>query len=115
MAKLVEIMGITHSPNFPGQIAGPDPEPAILEAARDYELMRKRMAGCRPDLLVVIASDHLNQFFMDNMPAFSDRQGAKSGRTISPRAAHVRYRPVPRRRRCRRSQEPAPVGAENGR
>src|SRR6266511_3391684 len=70
MAKLVEIMGITHSPNFPGQIAGPDPEPAILEAARDYELMRKRMAGCRPDLLVVIASDHLNQFFMDNMPAF---------------------------------------------
>jgi protocatechuate 4,5-dioxygenase beta chain len=70
MAKLVEIMGITHSPNFPGQIAGPDPEPAIVEAARDYELMRKRMAGFRPDVLVVIASDHLNQFFMDNMPAF---------------------------------------------
>jgi protocatechuate 4,5-dioxygenase beta chain len=70
MAELVEIMGISHSPNFPGQIAQPDPEPAIVEAARDYELMRKRMAGSRPDVLVVIASDHLNQFFMDNMPAF---------------------------------------------
>ena len=70
MAELVEIMGISHSPNFPGQIAEPNPEPAIVEAAQDYELMRKRMAGTRPDVLIVIASDHLNQFFMDNMPAF---------------------------------------------
>ena len=70
MAELVEIMGISHSPNFPGQIAEPNPEPAIVEAARDYELMRRRMAGAKPDVLIVIASDHLNQFFMDNMPAF---------------------------------------------
>ena len=70
MAELVEIMGISHSPNFPGQIAEPNPEPAIVEAARDYALMRQRMAGTRPDVLIVIASDHLNQFFMDNMPAF---------------------------------------------
>jgi protocatechuate 4,5-dioxygenase, beta chain len=70
MAELVEIMGISHSPNFPGQIAEPNPEPAIVEAARDYELMRQRMAGTKPDVLIVIASDHLNQFFMDNMPAF---------------------------------------------
>ena len=70
MAELVEIMGISHSPNFPGQIAEPNPEPAIVEAAHDYELMRQRMARCKPDVLVVIASDHLNQFFMDNMPAF---------------------------------------------
>ena len=70
MAQLVEIMGLTHSPNFPGQISEPNPEPAIVEAAQDYESMRKRMAGCRPDALIVIASDHLNQFFMDNMPAF---------------------------------------------
>jgi protocatechuate 4,5-dioxygenase, beta chain len=70
MAELVEIMGISHSPNFPGQIAEPNPEPAIVEAAHDYELMRKRMAASKPDVLIVIASDHLNQFFMDNMPAF---------------------------------------------
>lgn len=70
MAELVEIIGISHSPNFPGQIAEPNPEPAIVEAAHDYELMRKRMAASRPDVLIVIASDHLNQFFMDNMPAF---------------------------------------------
>jgi protocatechuate 4,5-dioxygenase beta chain len=70
MAQLVEIIGISHSPNFPGLISQRDPEPAVVQAAQDYELMRKRMAGVRPDVLVVIASDHLNQFFMDNMPAF---------------------------------------------
>jgi len=70
MAKLVEIIGLTHSPNLPGMIAEPDPEPAIVQSAQDYESMRKRMAGFRPEVLIVIASDHLNQFFMDNMPAF---------------------------------------------
>lgn len=78
MAELVEIMGISHSPNFPGQIAAPNPEPAIVEAARDYELMRQRMAGSRPDVLIVIASDHLNQFFMDNMPAFLVGKASKA-------------------------------------
>jgi len=78
MAELVEIMGISHSPNFPGQIAEPNPEPAIVEAARDYTLMRQRMAGTRPDVLIVIASDHLNQFFMDNMPAFLIGKASKA-------------------------------------
>src|SRR5258705_4192114 len=70
MAKLVEFLGISHSPNFPVQSAEPNPGPAIVEAARDYQLMRQRMAGTNPDVLIVIASDHLNQFFMDNMPEF---------------------------------------------
>jgi protocatechuate 4,5-dioxygenase, beta chain len=70
MAKLVEIIGVTHSPNFPGMLAEPNPEPAIVQAAEDYAAMKKRMAGFQPDLLLVIASDHLNQFFMDNMAPF---------------------------------------------
>ena len=41
MAELVEIIGITHSPNFPGMITEPNPEPAIIQAAQDYEEMRK--------------------------------------------------------------------------
>jgi protocatechuate 4,5-dioxygenase beta chain len=32
--------------------------------------MRRKMAEARPDVLLVIASDHLNQWFMDNMPPF---------------------------------------------
>lgn len=70
MAEVVEIVGITHNPYLPGMIAGENPEPAIVQGARDYERMRQKMAAARPDVLVVIASDHLNQWFMDNMPPF---------------------------------------------
>jgi hypothetical protein len=43
--------------------------PNPTQAARDYELMRQRMASFRPQVLVVIASDNLNHSFMHNMPA----------------------------------------------
>ena len=71
MARLVEIIGITHNPSLPGLISNPNAEKVIHEAAEDYEWMRQKMAQARPDVLVVIASDHLSQWFMDNMPAFS--------------------------------------------
>jgi protocatechuate 4,5-dioxygenase beta chain len=32
--------------------------------------MREKLAASRPDLLVVVASDHMNQWFTDNMPSF---------------------------------------------
>lgn len=70
MADLVEIIGITHNPFLPGMVASPDAEPAIHKAAADYARMREKMAAARPEALIVIASDHLNQWFMDNMPPF---------------------------------------------
>ena len=30
----------------------------------------QKLAQARPDVLIVVAGDHLNQWFMDNMPAF---------------------------------------------
>jgi protocatechuate 4,5-dioxygenase, beta chain len=70
MAELVEIIGITHNPFLPNMLKSDDPDPVLQEIAADYALMRERLAQARPDVLVVIASDHLNQWFMDNMPAF---------------------------------------------
>lgn len=32
--------------------------------------MRKKLSDARPDILIVVGCDHMNQFFMDNMPAF---------------------------------------------
>ncbi len=32
--------------------------------------MRQKMADARPEVLICIGNDHLNQLFMDNMPAF---------------------------------------------
>ncbi|MPZ13672.1 MAG: 2,3-dihydroxybiphenyl 1,2-dioxygenase [Chloroflexi bacterium] len=87
MAELVEIIGITHNPYLPGMIAGPDPEPGICQAEADYARMRQKMADARPDVLVVIASDHLNQWFMDNMPPFLI---GKAPRTHGPAPQEVR-------------------------
>jgi protocatechuate 4,5-dioxygenase beta chain len=32
--------------------------------------MRDKLADAKPDLIVTVASDHLNQWFTDNMPGF---------------------------------------------
>ncbi len=70
MAKLVEIIGMTHNPFLPRLIKAPNPDPVIVKTAKDYDWLRQKMAQARPDVLIVVASDHLNQWFMDNMPAF---------------------------------------------
>ena len=70
MAQLVEIIGITHNPFLPRMLAQPNDDAVMGEIRADYELMRARLAEAKPDAIVVIASDHLNQWFMNNMPAF---------------------------------------------
>lgn len=70
MAKLVEIIGVTHNPFLPGLIQAPNAEPTIRAAAEDYKGMQERMIRAKPDVLITVASDHLNQWFMDNMPPF---------------------------------------------
>lgn len=70
MARLVEIIGITHNPVLHRILANPGDDPVVPQIAEDYALMRRRLAEARPDAIVAIASDHLNQWFMDNMPAF---------------------------------------------
>ena len=71
MARVVEIIGVTHNPVLPGIFQDKmDAEPAIREAYDNFALMRQKLARARPDVLIVVAGDHLNQWFMDNMPAF---------------------------------------------
>ena len=71
MARVVEIIGVTHNPVLPGIFLDQmDAEPAIRQAYDNFALMRQKLARARPDVLIVVAGDHLNQWFMDNMPAF---------------------------------------------
>ena len=70
MAKLVEIIGMAHNPALERLVARRGDDPILCAIVEDYALMRRRLAEARPDVLVVIASDHLNQWFMDNMPGF---------------------------------------------
>jgi protocatechuate 4,5-dioxygenase, beta chain len=71
MGQLVEIIGVSHSPYLPALFARyPDIDEGTRQAYENYQRMREKLAAARPDVLIAVGSDHLNQFFMDNMPAF---------------------------------------------
>lgn len=71
MANIVEVIGVTHNPFLPREFReNPDSEPGIRAAYDNFLLMRKKLNAANPDVIVVFASDHLNQWFMDNMPPF---------------------------------------------
>jgi protocatechuate 4,5-dioxygenase beta chain len=71
VATLVEIIGLSHSPNLAQLARAETVQDAIRESLEEYQELRRRLAAARPDVLVVVSSDHLGQWFMDNMPAFS--------------------------------------------
>jgi hypothetical protein len=68
MAQIVAGFGVPHTPIFPFFVKrdGPDCEIAKLFGAQKHEL-----AAVRPDLIVMFDTDHLNTFFLDNLPIFA--------------------------------------------
>jgi protocatechuate 4,5-dioxygenase beta chain len=70
MAQIVTIIGITHNPFMPRLFKQPNRPPGCEKILERIDLMRKKLAAAKPDVLVAIGNDHLHQFFMDNMPAF---------------------------------------------
>jgi len=80
MAELVSVLGVPHDPTLPGAIARGGQEP-IARAAELLDRQRAALAAARPDAVLLVAGDHLNQWFLDNMPAFCV---GKAGRTRGP-------------------------------
>lgn len=68
MAQIVAGFGVPHTPIFPHFVKrdGPDCEIAKLFGAQQAQL-----AATRPDLIVMFDTDHLNTFFLDNLPIFA--------------------------------------------
>jgi protocatechuate 4,5-dioxygenase beta chain len=68
MAQLVGAFGTPHTPLFPLQVAqeGPGSETGQLFGA-----VRAHLEAVQADVLVVFDSDHLNTFFLDNLPTFA--------------------------------------------
>jgi protocatechuate 4,5-dioxygenase beta chain len=94
MAECVEIIGVTHSPPLGTAFEeDPDIEPGIRAALENYHLMGRKLDAARPDAIIVIASDHLNQFFMDNMPAFLVGKAARAGGPFPPEMRSWKLRP----------------------
>ena len=70
MARLVHLSVCPHDPVLPGSIARGG---ASAEGVRLFEgitRMRENLAASKPDVIVMAGSDHLCQFFYNNMPPF---------------------------------------------
>ena len=68
MATVVGSIGLTHNPTYPALIAknGPDYAPGLA-----YATLRQELASLKPDAIVIFDTDHLNTFFLDNLPIFA--------------------------------------------
>jgi gallate dioxygenase len=68
MADIVAGFGVPHTPVFPFFVKrdGPDSEIAKLFGAQ-----KEQLAAVRPDVIVMFDTDHLNTFFLDNLPIFA--------------------------------------------
>lgn len=69
MAQLVGAYGVPHTPAFPRLVdLGIGPADQIAEF---YSLVRASVSEAKPDVIVVLADDHINTFFLDNFPALA--------------------------------------------
>lgn len=69
MGKVVGIFGSTHNPLLWRALQG-DVAPDLLATRDRFHEMRERITELRPDTIVVVGTDHLSQWFYDNMPTF---------------------------------------------
>jgi gallate dioxygenase len=68
VAQIVGAFGVPHTPIFPffAKRDGPD-----CEIARFFAALTAELDKLKPDLIVMFDTDHLNTFFLDNLPLFA--------------------------------------------
>jgi transposase len=72
VAQLVAIHATTHHPFYykTSQLAPDQAPPFAAEWVRKVEAYRETLCRARPDVLVMVGSDHFHQLWLDNMPQF---------------------------------------------
>src|SRR6201992_317643 len=72
MAELVAILATTHHPfYYATSKLPPDEAPRFAaEWVRKMKAYRQTLTRARPDVLVMVGSDHFHQLWLDNMPQF---------------------------------------------
>ena len=68
MAQIVAGFGVPHTPIFPHFVKRDGPD---CEIAKLFGAQKEQLAATRPDLIVMFDTDHLNTFFLDNLPIFA--------------------------------------------
>lgn len=73
MARLVSLIGVPHDPTLPiaaRMRADGKAHPGAIAALDCFAELRARLDLAKPDAIVMCGSDHLNQWFFDNMAPF---------------------------------------------
>jgi len=72
MATVAAVMASTHHPFYyrASTATGEDRPPFADEWAAKIEAFRETLTTSRPDVLVMVGSDHFHQLWLDNMPQF---------------------------------------------
>jgi protocatechuate 4,5-dioxygenase beta chain len=70
MAQIVSVIASTHNPRicWNRDQANKDDLAYLFQS---FGELRTRLARAKPDVIVAVANDHLDNFFFDNMPAFT--------------------------------------------
>jgi aromatic ring-opening dioxygenase catalytic subunit (LigB family) len=68
VADIVGALGVPHTPFFPSLVEREGPQ---CETARYFAALTDELEAMRPDLIVMFDTDHLNTFFLDNLPVFA--------------------------------------------
>lgn len=69
MGEVVAALGVPHTPLLWRLLNQPVPSD-LVEVADAFREFRRRLVEARPDVLIVVASDHFRQLSTANMPAF---------------------------------------------
>jgi len=69
VSELVAVVGVQHNPLLWRTLADPR-EPDLVALRDEFAAASARLLATRPDTLVVIGTDHLTQWFYENMPSF---------------------------------------------
>jgi protocatechuate 4,5-dioxygenase beta chain len=105
VAEIVGAIGVPHRPALPAEVAREGP---THEVAQLFRAIRAHLDELRPDALIIFTADHLNTFFLDNLPLLtigvSDHtEGPNDGTPALPRyhlnvneklAQHVRVQGI---------------------
>ncbi|MEU8257198.1 extradiol ring-cleavage dioxygenase [Micromonospora inaquosa] len=72
MASIVAVIASTHHPFYyrASTATGEDRPPFADEWTRKILAFRETLTRARPDVLVMVGSDHFHQLWLDNMPQF---------------------------------------------
>src|SRR5262249_32888340 len=68
VAGIVGALGVPHTPYYPSLVEREGPG---CDTARFFAALTAELEAMRPDLIVIYDTDHLNTFFLDNLPIFA--------------------------------------------